>query len=161
MKKVLALMLALVLVLSLAACGSGEKKKEPVTQEVVTEAPATEAPVTEAPLTDEELCAEYAVEKLKYIVSSPNDLIVNKLQAVKDDNNYIFKIDYTEKTLSGGSNYGIFYISVSKKSNGFAIKTYGSKEYYTNQNQEFTKQVYDQKTSSGYDDFDTTTYRLK
>ena len=41
MKKLIALLLALVMVLSLAACGGSEP--------AATEAPATEAPATEAP----------------------------------------------------------------------------------------------------------------
>ena len=44
MKKILAMLLALVMVLSLAACGGTEAKP--------TEAPATEAPATEAPVAD-------------------------------------------------------------------------------------------------------------
>ena len=44
MKKLIALMLAVVMVLSLAACGSSEP--------AATEAPATEAPKTETPATE-------------------------------------------------------------------------------------------------------------
>ena len=46
MKKILALLLALAMVMSLAACGS---KTEAPTEAPATEAPATEAPATEAP----------------------------------------------------------------------------------------------------------------
>ena len=49
MKKILALLLALAMVMSLAACGS---KTEAPTEAPATEAPATEAPATEAPATE-------------------------------------------------------------------------------------------------------------
>ena len=49
MKKILALLLALVMVMSLAACGSSEA---PATE--APEAPATDAPATEAPTTEAE-----------------------------------------------------------------------------------------------------------
>lgn len=52
MKKMLSLILALVLVLSLAACGGTPAPTEPSTEAPTTEAPTTEAPTTEAP-TDE------------------------------------------------------------------------------------------------------------
>ena len=51
MKKILALVLALVMVLSLAACG-GTKTESPKTEEPKTEAPKTEAPKTDAPKTE-------------------------------------------------------------------------------------------------------------
>ena len=46
MKKLFALLLALAMVLSLAACGASEA---PATEAPATEAPATEAPAAEAP----------------------------------------------------------------------------------------------------------------
>ena len=49
MKKILALLLALTMVMSLAACGG---KTEAPTEAPATEAPATEAPATEAPATE-------------------------------------------------------------------------------------------------------------
>ena len=50
MKKFLAMLLALAMVLSLAACGANEA---PATEAPATEAPATEAPATEAPVVRE------------------------------------------------------------------------------------------------------------
>ena len=47
MKKILALMLALCMVLSLCACGA-EKAEEPAAEEPAAEAPAEEAPAEEA-----------------------------------------------------------------------------------------------------------------
>ena len=49
MKKILAMLLALVMVLSFAACA---KEEAPATDAPATEAPATEAPATEAPATE-------------------------------------------------------------------------------------------------------------
>ena len=49
MKKILALLLALTMVMSLAACGS---KTEAPTEAPATEAPATAAPATAAPATE-------------------------------------------------------------------------------------------------------------
>ena len=50
MKKAFALLLALVMVLSLAACGASEA---PATEAPKADAPATEAPATEAPVAEE------------------------------------------------------------------------------------------------------------
>ena len=54
MKKILALLLALTMVMSLAACGSKTEAptEAPATETPATEAPATEAPATEAPETE-------------------------------------------------------------------------------------------------------------
>ena len=51
MKKLIALLLALVMVMGLAACGGSEpaETEAPATEAPATEAPATEAPATEAP----------------------------------------------------------------------------------------------------------------
>ena len=55
MKKALALLLALVMVLSMAACGASEPAATdaPKTEAPATDAPATEAPATEAPAAEE------------------------------------------------------------------------------------------------------------
>ena len=52
MKKILALLLALVMVIGLVACGGGGEKA-PETQPKATEAPKVDTPVTEAPPAEE------------------------------------------------------------------------------------------------------------
>ena len=49
MKKLFALLLAVVMVLSLAACGSSGKSEAPADEAPAAEAPAAEAPAAEAP----------------------------------------------------------------------------------------------------------------
>lgn len=151
---IFAVVLTLSMVLSLTACGGNGEKKEDAT-EAVTEV------VTEAPVTDVELCAEYAVEKLKDILKNPSSLIVNELHAVQDEDGYIFEIDYTAENGFGGSNRDNFYIIVSKKDNGFATRSLGSSNYADDTSQMYTEQLYNQTAVSGYYDFDTTTFRLK
>ena len=153
MKSVFALIIALVFVLSLAACGSGDKKDE-------TAAEATEA-VTEAPASDAELCAEFAVEKLKEVLTNPSSLVVNQLHGVQDEDSYVFEIDYTAENELGGSSRDYFYVSVSTTDNGFVTHSIGSANFADETSQGFTKQIYYEKAASGYFDFDTTTYRYK
>ena len=57
MKKLIAMLLALVMVLSLAACGASEA---PATEAPATEAPAVEAPATEAPVEDDVITVGFA-----------------------------------------------------------------------------------------------------
>lgn len=159
MKKVLALLLAMVLVLSLAACGGGSSSNGE-SSSVESQVETTEA-ITEAPPSDAELCAEYAVEKLKDILKNPSSLVVNKLHAVQDGSDYVFEIDYTAENGFGGSNRDTFYVSVSKSGDGFATHSLGSTNYADSTSQRYTGQLYQQNLSSGYLDFDTTTYRIK
>ena len=54
MKKLIALLLALVMVFALVACASSETKtEEPKTEAPAAEAPATEEPAAEEPAADE------------------------------------------------------------------------------------------------------------
>lgn len=154
MKKVLAIILTMVLVLSLAACGGGEKKDDTKSNE------ETKTVVTEAPVSDMELCAEYAVGKLKDILKNPSSLVVNELLGVKDDGDYIFGIDYSAENGFGGSNRDHFFISVSKNANSFSVNSLGSSDYASAENQRLTKQLFAQKPSSDYIEFNTTTYRF-
>lgn len=151
MKKVLALMLAIVVVLSLAACGGGEKKEDT----------ATEAP-TETPISDAELCAEYAVGKIKDALKNPSSMIVNHLTAIDYEDGYIFAVDYTGENGFGGSSRDTTYIQVSKSSNGFAVKSIGSKNYLDDVSQKYTMEEYLKVANTkGYYEFDTQTYRFK
>ena len=52
MKKILALILAFVMVLAMAACGEGSPTEPPATDPPATEPPATEPPATEPPATE-------------------------------------------------------------------------------------------------------------
>ncbi len=65
MKKLIALLLALTMVLSLAACGGSDA---PATEAPATEAPATEAPATDAPAEDTLSDAEKEAE-IRYALS--------------------------------------------------------------------------------------------
>ena len=98
MKKILALMLAMVLVLSLAACGAKE------------EAPATEAPAAEAPAAVETEAARPHFEKLtlEFVPSKDADVIIagtaNLPELVKAEMaNLGYDIDEVEITV--GTNY--------------------------------------------------------
>ena len=98
MKKILALILAMVLVLSLAACGAKE------------EAPATEAPATEAPAVAETEAARPHFEKLtlEFVPSKDADVIIagtaNLPELVKAEMaNLGYDIDEVEITV--GTNY--------------------------------------------------------
>ena len=74
MKKLIALLLAAALCLSLAACGkASESSAEP----------------TESAYADVEACAGYAIEKLKTVLKNPASLQVNSLSAVATDDSYI------------------------------------------------------------------------
>ena len=98
MKKILALILAMVLVLSLGACGAKE------------EAPATEAPAAEAPAAAETEAARPHFEKLtlEFVPSKDADVIIagtaNLPELVKAEMaNLGYDIDEVEITV--GTNY--------------------------------------------------------
>ena len=61
MKKLIALLLALVMVLSLVACGS--KTEEPAAEEPAAEEPAAEEPAAEEPAAEEPAAEEPAAEE--------------------------------------------------------------------------------------------------
>ena len=85
MKKLIALLLALVMVLGLVACGS---KTAETTEAPETDAPATEAPETEAPAAEEETEAPAAAGSVYYLNFKPEfDEALQSLAA-----------DYTAKT---------------------------------------------------------------
>ena len=71
MKKILAMLLALVMVLSFAACA---KEEAPATEAPATEAPATEAPAIEAPAT--EAPAASAMTHEEYMAAEMNAEVV-------------------------------------------------------------------------------------
>ena len=76
MKKILAMLLALVMVLSFAACA---KEEAPATEAPATEAPATEAPATEAPATEApatEAPAASAMTHEEYMAAEMNAEVV-------------------------------------------------------------------------------------
>lgn len=140
MKKILALMLAAVLSLSLAACGDKSGETE-----------STEAP-EESSYADIMSCAEYAVDKLKSVLKNPNSLIVNNLYAVVADDCYIFAIDYSAENGFGGMNRDEFFIAVNSVENGFAVRTYGTGEFSGAENQMYSSQDFKKynKVSGAY-----------
>ncbi|MBQ6197162.1 MAG: hypothetical protein IJK47_07050 [Lachnospiraceae bacterium] len=176
MKKLIAMLLAIMMVLSLVACGNNEgTKTEAQTQETaetttvapVTEAPTTEAPTespteatTERPLSDFELCAEYAVSKIRDILKNPSSMVVNHLYGVEYEGAYIYAVDYSAQNGLGGYGRDTIYITVKKTANGFAVTTYGSQSFSNSTNQKYTSQFYSKAAAKGYYEFDATTYRL-
>ena len=64
MKKIIALLLAVVMVFALVACASGSKTDAPATDTPATDAPAAETPATETPAADEAPAAETTGERL-------------------------------------------------------------------------------------------------
>ncbi|WP_316610966.1 hypothetical protein [uncultured Ruminococcus sp.] len=103
----------------------------------------------------------YAVEKLKDILKNPSSLIVNNLHGVDYEDGYIFEIDYTAENGFGGSDRDNFYVIVIKTDNGFATRSIGSSSYADETSQSYTRQIYNENATSGYIDFDTTTFRFK
>lgn len=131
MKKLIALLLAAVMCLSLAACGkdpeaSSESSAEP----------------TESAYADVEACAGYAIEKLKTVLKNPASLQVNSLSAVATDDSCIYAIDYSAENSFGGMNRSNLYLDVYRIENGFAVRTYGTGSFYDEENQQYTAQYY-------------------
>ena len=149
MKKLTALLLALVLTLALAACGGSQPAE-----------PEPEPEPEELPLTDFEICAEYAIGKLKDRLKDPNSLQVNHLYGVenaKKDSYYVYKIDYSAENSFGGSVRDNFFIEVGKTENGFAVSTYG---YSDVDNQNYTAKSFKDNSQTSYFEFDSETYRI-
>ena len=105
MKKILCIALALLMVLSLAACG-GSKTEAPKTEEPKTEAPKAEEPKTEAPKAEEPKAEEPKAEEpkaeepaeLKYD-GPAQDFVVNFTSAEQQNPIYIAAFNrITEKT---------------------------------------------------------------
>lgn len=156
MKKALALLLALVMVLSLAACSAKEATKEATKQTEQAEQTPTERTPSEI-----ELCAEYAIEKLKSALKSPDSLVIHSLYAVGTDEGYMFSVDYTADNSFGGPVRDSFFLDVSKIDNGFAVKTYGSGSFIDDDNQKYTAQfMAKQQKHNGYYLFDTQTLQV-
>ncbi len=155
MKKIICILVALMLV-SLCACGSTPASEQATTEE----------PTTEAPMTDIEICAEYAVSKLKDCLKNPSSLSVNHLYGIEAEKyesgkaGYYYAIDYSAENGFGGSNRDTFYIHVEKIEDGFAVKTYGASSVSDSTNQMYTKTFYTSAAFRGYYEFDPVTYRI-
>lgn len=149
MKKLIALLLAVILAISLCACGGGNETKE--TTEEPTES-ASSAIVS---------CAGYAVEKLKSVLKNPNSLIINNLYAVDAEDCYIFAIDYSAENGFGGMNRDYLFLSVNEIENGFAVRTYGTGSFTEAENQKYSAQFFAKynKISGAYI-LDPTTYQV-
>ena len=76
MKKIISLLLVLVMMLGLVACGAAEAPatEAPATEAPATEAPATEAPATEAPATEAPTEAALVVDT-KILMEADNDML--------------------------------------------------------------------------------------
>ena len=131
MKKLIALLLAAVLCLSLAACGKASEASS-----------ESSAEPTESAYADVEACAGYAIEKLKTVLKNPASLQVNSLSAVATDDSYIYAIDYSAENSFGGMNRSSLYLDVYRIENGFAARTYGTGAFYDEENQQYTAQFY-------------------
>lgn len=161
MKKLLALMLAAALALSLVACGGGGTgdNDPPTTPSGGNgDVMSTDTPSATSPYADIESCAAYAIDELKSVLKNPSSLIVNNLYAVEADDGYIFNIDYSAENSLGGMNRDDFYIAVYSIENGFAVKTYGTGTFSEAENQHYSSQFFDKfnKVSGSYI-FDTET----
>ena len=149
MKKLIALLLAVILAISLCACGGGNETKE-----------TTEEP-TESASSGIVSCAGYAVEKLKSVLKNPNSLIINNRYAVDAEDCCIFAIDYSAENGFGGMNRDYLFLSVNEIENGFAVRTYGTGSFTEAENQKYSAQFFAKynKISGAYI-LDPTTYQV-
>ena len=149
MKKLLIIILAATLALSLVACGDKSSGKE-----------STEVS-TESSYADMTSCAGYAVDQLKSVLKNPSSLIVNNLYAVEADDYYIFDIDYSAENGFGGMNRDDLFIAVHSIENGFAVTTYGTGSFSEAENQMYSSQDFEKFNKvSGYYILDPETYEV-
>lgn len=154
MKKGLSLLLALVMCLSLCACGGGNDVPE--TTEAATEPSATEYVPLEV-----ELCAQYAIDTLKNNLKKPDSLIVHDLFGVETDDSYIIAIHYSAENSFGDVITDNLFLDVLITENGYAVRTYGSGSFEEEDNQKYTAQFCAKnKKRNGYYVFDAQNLRV-
>ena len=127
MKKLLALMLAAALALSLVACGGGG------VGDTNTPSGGEDASQEEdVQLSELALAAIFATRQAKeYLddnLKNPQSLVINSIKGgVREDLNYIFEIDYNAENSFGGSVRDQMYIGVAgNSSDGYARLNFGS-----------------------------------
>jgi hypothetical protein len=110
MKKVISLLLALVMCLSLCACGGGNSDTTETTE----------------PITAREVEAlAFAVNYIKRFLKDPNSMEIHNVRYANDQESmpafYYFEIDYTSDNSFGGAVRDTIYISVFVPVNGAEI----------------------------------------
>lgn len=137
MKRIIALLLVLMMCFALCACGAK---------------------------TDAEKCLEYAVSKLEGYLWRPDSLSMSSIKCAVDDTTYIFKIDYSAASFTGGSVSDTIYIPVAineASDNGFATISYGSSKWDDETSQNYSAQIYSSAAAAGEMTFDTKSLREK
>lgn len=137
MKRIIALLLVLIMCFTLCACGAK---------------------------TDAEKCLEYAVSKLEGYLWRPDSLSMSSIKCAVDDTTYIFKIDYSADSFTGGRTSGTIYIPVEiseSSADGFAVMSYGSSQWDSDTSQNYAAMFYSSAAADGVMTFDTDSLREK
>ena len=113
-------------------------------------------------LSDFELCAEYAVAKLRTNLKNPGSLMVHSLYGVEaEDNTYYFCIDYSAENGFGGMNRDKFYLHASKGEEENTFSNYAvNGDVFGERNQASTATEYIKASANGCFKFDVRTYRI-
>lgn len=158
MKKIIAILLALVLCLSLPACGGEESAAS--AEPVATKAAATE-PATEYVPLEVELCAEYAIETLKNNLKKPDSLQIYDLFGVETEDSCIIAIQYSAQNSFGDAVNDNLFLDILITENGYGVRTYGSGSFEEEENQKYTAQFCAKnKKRHGYYIFDAQSLRV-
>ena len=157
MKKALSLILVLALCLPLCACGGGNDVPETTETTETTTVPS----VTEYVPLEVELCAQYAVDTLKYNLKKPDSLVVHDLFGVETDDSCIIAIQYSAENSFGDVITDNLFLDVLITENGYAVRTYGSGSFEEENNQKYTAQFCAKnKKRNGYYVFDAQNLRV-
>ncbi len=135
MKRTLTLFLALLMILSLCACGGGEE--------------------TEKELSEDEWAAVWATfyvrDYLLDVLKKPSSLEINSIRGsdLQEDDCYYFEIDYTAENGFGGAARDQLYIAIEEgaSAEGGSCISIGSSTFDGAENQTYTKRSYDEITS--------------
>lgn len=138
MKKVLALLLALVMILSLCACGGTSAKDG----------------ASESEFSSDEWAAVWATiyvrNYLLDVLKKPSSLEINSIKGAKGSANeldgaYFFEIDYSAENGFGGTNREQLYIAINEgaSAEGGSNSSIGSSTFDGAENQRYTKDYYD------------------